>query len=255
MIRSFRLAVFGGRSPLALGKRVRGLFLLLFLVVPAQAMPLGFESGPHFFRAYPPALSAFVQLTNASLAYGNGLTGGAIPPIPLIGGGLGIRAAATLGEPFALGLGFSVFQAGTGTEGKWGEIPVSVRLGLSYADLHGALLFSPWPGLLWLSLFAGVGTAAVGYAVDFPTWPLPFVPAVGEKDFRGRAFVAGFWARAAFPILPVLTLGLEAGYRWALFPGLLDGTLPMDLDRNGSPDVLDLSGLWFGLTLRVEFPL
>lgn len=227
----------------------------------ALALPVGFESGPHFFHAYPPALSAFLQLTNVSLAYGNELLGGAVPAVPLLAGGLGVRAAATLGAPFALALGFSAFEAATGTEGRWGPDPVAVRLGLTYADLHGALLFSPWPGLLWLALFAGFGMARVDYeaalpaAVGSPPLPLPFVPHQGTWSFRGRAFVAGFWARASFPVLPVLTLGVEAGYRWALFPALFSDALPMDLDRNGVPDGLDLSGLWVGLTLRVEFAL
>jgi len=29
----------------------------------------------------------------------------------------------------------------------------------------------------------------------------------------------------------------------------------MDLNRDGKPDQLDLSGFWLGLSLRVEFPL
>jgi hypothetical protein len=81
---------------------------------------LRFESGPHFFRTYPPALSAFIQLTNQAITYGNQTSFGNIPLIPLISGGLGVRAAETLGEPFALGLGFSLFGTRTGTEGAWG---------------------------------------------------------------------------------------------------------------------------------------
>ena len=231
------------------------LAVLVGLGFGASAAPLGFESGAHFFRTYPPAVSAFVQLVNASLAYGNGLTGGEVPLIPLISGGLGLRAAGSLGEPLGLGLGFSVLQMATGTEGQWGAVPVSVSLGLSYADLHAALFVSPWPGLLTVAAFAGLGVATLSYAVDFPNWPLPFVPAVGERVFQGRAFAAGLWVRVSFPILPVLNLGVEVGYRWALFPGLFANGLPMDLDQNGVPDALDLSGLWLGLSLRVEFPL
>lgn len=230
--------------------------LLLVLALYGQAGPLSFESGAHFFRTYPPAISAFVQLVNASLAYGNGLFGQTVPEIPLISGGLGLRAAGALGQPFGLGLGFSVLQMATGTEGQWGASHISVHLDLTYADLYAILFLSPWPGLLSVAAFAGFCSAAVHYLVDFPTTlPLPFVPAVGEWVFRGRAFVAGIWARASFPILSVLDLGVEAGWRWALVPSLFANGLPMDLDKNGAPDALDLSGLWFGLSLRVEFPL
>ncbi len=230
--------------------------LLLMVGVSGQAMPVGFESGFHFFRAYPPAMSAFVQLVNVSLAYGNGLFGQEVAALPLISGGLGLRAAASVGQPIGLGLGFSVWQAATGTEGQWGGNQVSVSLSLSHADLHGVFFFSPWPDLLWLAVFAGMGSAAVHYSVDFPTTlALPFVPAVGEWTFRGRTFVAGAWARAALPLLPVLTVGVEAGYRWALFPGLFSSGFAMDLDQSGGPDALDLSGIWLGLSLRVEFSL
>ena len=243
--------------PLPQGARVRGktLFFLLLLSFSAWAMPLTFESGPHFFRTYPPALSAFVQLTNQAITYGNETFSGSISPIPLISGGLGVRAAETLGEPLAIGLGFSLFGAQTGTEGAWGAQKVKVSLDLTYADIHALFTFPPIPGILWLGASGGLGRANLNYAVDFPSLALSFVPAAGEAIYTGQTFVASFFLRAAWPIFSSLTAGVEAGFRWALFPQLFSGETPMDLNRDGKPDPLDLSGFWLGLSLRVEFPL
>jgi hypothetical protein len=242
--------------PLPKGARAKALFfLLLVLPFPALATPLAFESGPHFFRTYPPALSAFIQLTNQAITYGNQTSFGNIPLIPLISGGLGVRAAETLGEPFALGLGFSLFGTRTGTEGAWGPQEVKVSLDLTYADIHVLFAFSPIPGVLWLGASGGLGWTNLRYAVDFPNLNLSFVPMAGEAVYAGRTFVASFFLRAAWPIFSSLTAGAEAGFRWALFPQLLYGENPMDLNRDGKPDQLDLSGFWLGLSLRVEFPL
>lgn len=244
-------------SPLPLGERVKGVILVLLLLLPlsAWAIPLGVESGPHFFRTYPPAVSSFIQLTNQAILYGNSTFFGNIPLIPLMSGGLGVRMAETLGEPFALGLGFSLFGMETGTSGSWGAQGVAVSLSLSYADLHLLFSFSPLPGLLFLGASLGLAWANLSYAVEFPDLPLSFVPARGEVLFSGRTFVAAAFLRAAWPVLPNLSLDLEAGFRFALFPGLFSGDIPMDLNRDGNPDPLDLSGFWLGLILRVEFPL
>jgi len=245
-------------SPLLLWGRALGkkaLALVLLFPFAAWAIPLGVESGPHFFRTYPPAISSFVQLTNQAILYGNSTFFGDIPLIPLMSGGLGVRMAETLGEPFALGLGFSLLGMETGTSGAWGAQEVAVGLSLSYADLHLLFHFSPVPGLLFLGASLGFAWANLSYRVEFPDLPLSFVPARGEVLFSGRTFVAAAFLRAAWPILPNLSLGLEGGFRFALFPGLFSGEVPMDLNRDGKPDSLDLSGFWLGLTLRVEFPL
>ncbi len=232
------------------------LLLLLALGLSSSAIPLGFESGPHYFRTYPPALSSFIQLANQAIRYGNETFFGEIPLIPLISGGVGVRAAETLGEPFSLGLGFSLLGTGTGTEGSWGAQNVRVILNLTYADLHLLFAFSPLPGVLWLGAGAGLGWTSLSYSVEFPSLNLSFVPAEGEALYVGRTFAASFFLRAAWPIFPNLTAGMEAGFRWALFPGLSSAEgIPMDLNRDGRPDQLDLSGFWLGLTLRVEFPL
>lgn len=229
---------------------------LLFFGLFAAAMPLGFESGPHYFRTYPPALSAFIQLTNQAINYGNQTFFGNIPLIPLISGGIGVRAAESLGEPFALGLGFSLFGSGTGTEGAWGSQEVKVSLSLTYADLHVLFTFSPLPGMLWLGSYGGLGWTSLSYSVVFPNLNLSFVPKPGEAVYSGRTFVAAFFLRAAWPIFPNLTAGAEAGFRFALFPSLstADG-IPMDLNGDGKPDQLELSGFWLGVSFRVEFPL
>lgn len=244
---------FAGR----LSQRLVGLFLLLLAVgLSSTAIPLGFESGPHYFRTYPPAISAFIQLTNQAIRYGNQTFFGEIPLIPLISGGVGVRAAETLGESFSLGLGFSLLGMGTGTEGSWGAQKVEVSLGLTCADLHVLFAFSPIPGILYLGATAGLGWTRLSYAVDFPNLNLSFIPAVGEAIYTGRTFAAAFFLRAAWPIFPNLTAGLEAGFRWALFPGLsAPQGVPLDLNRDGKPDQLDLSGFWLGFSLRVEFPL
>ena len=248
-------------SPLPSGERVRVrgkwtvLILLLLLPFSTWAIPLGVESGPHFFRTYPPAISAFIQLTNQAILYGNSTFFGDIPLIPLMSGGLGVRVAETLGEPFAMGLGFSLFAMETGTSGSWGAQEVAVNLGLSYADLQLLLSFSPLPGLLFLGASLGFAWTNLSYDVEFPSFPLSFVPENGQRTFSGRTFVAAAFLRAAWPILPNLNLGLEGGFRFALFPGLFHGDIPMDLNRDGKPDPLDLSGVWLGITLRVEFPL
>ncbi|MBC7317967.1 hypothetical protein H5T57_01755 [Candidatus Bipolaricaulota bacterium] len=236
---------------------MRGLLaLLLAFGLSAQAVPLGLESGPHFFRTYPPALSAFIQLTNQAIAYGNQTFFGDIPAVPLLSGGVGVRMAETLGEPFSFGLGFSLFGAETGTEGAWGDQEVKVQLGLSYADLHALFVFSPIPGMIFLGASAGLAWASLSYSVTFPSLTLSFVPASGEGVYRGRAFCAAFFLRAALPVFPNLTVGAEAGFRFAFFPGLFseDGG-SMDLNRDGNPDPLDLSGFWLGVSLRVELPL
>lgn len=236
--------------------KVAGLVaLFLGLGFSAQAMPVGFESGPHFFRTYPPTISAFIQLTNQAIHYGNQTFLGDIPLIPLMSGGLGVRVAETLGEPFALGLGFSLFQMSTATEGAWDVQNVLVNLGLTYADLHLLFAFTPIPGLLWCGIAGGFGWTNLSYAVEFPDLPLSFVPAAGEWVFSGISFAGLAFLRAAWPVLPNLTLGAEAGFRWALFPQLFSDEAPMDLNRDGKPDQLDLSGFWLGITLRVEFPL
>jgi len=231
------------------------LALLLLFSLPAWAIPLGVESDVHFFRTYPPAISSFIQLTNQAILYGNSNFFGDIPLIPLMSGGVGVRVAETLGEPFALGLGFSLFGMETGTSGAWGAQEVAVNLGLSYADLHLLFHFSPLPGLLFLGASLGFAWANLSYAAEFPDLPLSFVPTRGEALFSGRTFIAAAFLRAAWPVLPNLSLGLEGGFRFALFPGLFSGEIPMDLNRDGKPDPLDLSGFWLGLTLRVEFPL
>jgi hypothetical protein len=238
---------------------LRGVVWLVGLILgglPAGAVPLGFESGPHFFRTYPPALSSFIQLTNQAILYGNQSLGGNVPAIPLLAGGLGVRMAETLGEPFALGLGISLFAAGTGTEGTWGgQEAVAVHLGLSYADLSLLFLFSPMPGIFSFGVAGGFAGADLVYSVVFPNLNLSFVPASGERVYSGRTFVAFVFLRVAWPLFPHLTIGAEAGFRWALFPQLFSQGVPMDLNRDGKPDQLDLSGLWLGLTLRVELPL
>ncbi|MGC8963583.1 MAG: hypothetical protein ACP5LJ_06535 [Candidatus Bipolaricaulaceae bacterium] len=251
--------VLGGSPPRTFGDGARMgtvLLALLFLGLSAWAVPLGFESGPNFFRTYPPALSAFIQLTNQAINYGNQTFFGDVPLLPLISGGLGVRAGETLGEPFALGLGFSLFGAATATEGAWGAQEVKVSLGLTYADLHALFTFSPIPGVLWLGAYGGLGWTSLGYSVVFPSLSLSFVPRPGEAVYTGRTFGAGFFLRVAWPIFPNLTAGAEAGFRFALFPGLStpDG-VPMDLNGDGKPDPLDLSGFWLGLSFRVEFPL
>ena len=229
---------------------------LVFLTFFASALPVGLESGAHFFRTYPPALSAFISLTNQAILYGNQTFSGDIPLIPFLSGGVGVRLAETLGEPFSLGLGFSLFQMGTGTEGAWPGQEVSVSLGLSYADVHLLFAFTPLPGLFWVGAATGLAWTSLAYAVQFPNLNLSFVPAVGEEVFSGWTISALFFLRAAWPVFPNLTLGAEAGFRWVMFPGLLSSSgAPMDLDRNGKPDPLDLSGVWLGLVFRVEFAL
>jgi len=247
-------------SPLPFGERVRvrgaTLLALLLFGFSALAIPLGFESGPLYFRTYPPALSAFIQLTNQAIRYGNETLSGSVPLIPLMSGGLGVRAAESLGDAFSLGLGFSLFGMGTGTEGAWGAQEVKVNLSLTYADLHLLFAFSPFPGYLWLGATAGLGWTSLSYSVTFPDLGLSFIPAAGEAVYAGQTFAASLFLRAAWPLFPNLTAGVEAGFRWAFFPGLSsDGGLPMDLNRDGKPDGLDLSGFWLGITLRVEFPL
>ncbi len=237
--------------------KVWGLFaLLLACGLSAQAIPLGLESGPHYFRTYPPALSAFIQLTNQALLYGNQTFSGDIPLLPLLSGGVGVRAAETLGEPFAVGLGFSLVRMGTGTEGAWGAQEVSVSLDLSYVDVHVLFTFALLPGVLTCGVAGGLGWTSLAYAVTFPALDLSFVPAPGEETYSSRTFSALFFLRAAWPLFSSLTVGVEAGFRWAVFPALLSTAgIPLDLDRDGNPDPLDLSGVWLGLTLRVEFPL
>lgn len=240
--------------------RVRGvkgwaLAMVFFLAEAAQATPIGLESGPHLFRTYPPAISAFIQLANQAILYGNHTFLGEIPQIPLMAGGVGVRLAETLGEPFGLGVGFSLFGMETGTSGSWGPRNVSISLGLSYADLHVLFSVSPIPGLLFLGLSGGLGWASLSYACEFPDLPLSFVPGSGERTFFGRAFVVAAFLRAAWPIFPNLTAGVEGGFRFAFFPALLSGDVPLDLNRDGRTDPLDLSGFWLGVSLRVEFPL
>lgn len=249
-------------SPLPVGERVRvrgvkgwAWALVFFLAGAAQAMPLGLESGPYLFRTYPPAISSFIQLTNQAILYGNQTFAGTILPIPLMSGGVGVRLAETLGQPFGLGVGFSLFGMETGTSGAWGPRNVSISLGLSYADLHVLFSFSPLPGLLFLGLSGGLGWASLSYACEFPDLPLSFVPDSGEWAFSGRAFVVAVFLRAAWPIFSNLTAGVEGGFRWAFFPTLLSGDTAMDLNRDGRPDSLDLSGFWLGVSLRVEFVL
>lgn len=237
-------------------RRGWSLAVLMAMGISVLASPLALESGPHYFRTYPPAVSAFIQLTNQAIRYGNQTFSGNVPLIPLLSGGVGVRLAQTLGEPFAVGLGMSLFQTYTGTDGAWGAQALSVSLGLSYADLHVLFVFTPLPGVLECGAAAGLGQTTLAYTVIFPYLDLSFIPASEEEVYSGNTFSALFFLRVAWPLFPNLTVGAEAGFRFAVFPALFSSSrTPLDLNDDGNPDPLDLSGIWVGLTLRVEFPL
>lgn len=234
----------------------KALWLVAIVGVGAWALPLGFESGPHWLITSPTSLTSFTQLANQAITFGNDLYSASIGLLPAISGGLGLRMAETVGGDLALGVSISLFEMGSATEGIWGEEEVSIALSTSYFDLQLSLSFSPVPGLLTLGAGAGLGTATVGYSGKFPQtlpagWTLPYTPPQMEGEFRGRAPVGAVWMRVSIPALPVLTVGLEAGLRWARFPSLSAGERPLDLNEDGTPDALDLSGFWIGLNLKV----
>lgn len=212
-----------------------------------------------------PSLNTFVRLTNQTLAFVNErVASDPIAHLPEIRHGAGLRLTESLGTTLWVGLQVAVASAGVQTQGTWtqgeGDHPVDIALDAGLVAFMGEVALVLVPDLLMVSVSAGWGAFRVGYRCVFPQtlptdWSLPFLPKAEDESYTGSGPLGAVAVQLSFPLGRGASVGAEAGFRFAPPRALRSRTAVLDLNADGLGDPVSLSGLWLGLTVRMEFNL
>lgn len=212
-----------------------------------------------------PSLNRFVRLTNQTIAFVNErVASDPIAHLPEIRHGAGLRLTESLGTTLRVGLQVVVASAGVRTQGAWtqGETDHSVDIALDagLVAFLGEVALALVPDLLMVSVSAGWGAFRVSYRCVFPQtlptdWSLPFLPKAEDTPYTGSGPLGAIAVQLSLPVGRGESVGAEAGFRFASPRVLISGTSVLDLNADGLGDPIRFSGLWLGLTVRMEFNL
>ncbi len=234
------------------------------VAVPAWAGSLTVGSGVQWFAASFTDLADYVKDTNRTIDYVNELAdvSGRVPSVPLLRGGFGVVIAQAVGRPVGIGGQLLMLKGGVSTEGRWqqaGEtFPVALSLDLGMLAGLAQVTLSFANGLLNISLAGGLGMAWLNHSCQFSLpggWDLPFQPLSETREYRAQGFVGAAGVRALLPLRQGLSLGTEAGLRFAPFGVPKADGDPLDLAQDGIGDRLSFDGLWVGVSVSLTFDL
>ncbi len=234
------------------------------VATPALAGSLTVGSGVQWYAASLTDLADYVKDSNRTINYLNGLADvdGHVPAIPVPRGGVGVVVSQAIGRPVAVGAQVMMLKGGVSTEGNWqqaGEtfpVALSLEVGMLAGLAQVSLGFVN--GLLQVSLAGGLGVAWLNHSCDFSLpggWDLPFQPLSEQREYRTQGFVGAAAVRASLPLWRGLSLGTEAGLRFAPFGVPQAEGDPLDLAQDGIGDRLSFNGLWVGVSVNLTFDL
>ncbi len=211
------------------------------------------------------SLNRFVQLTNQTLTFVNErIEGDPVPTLRELRYGLGLRFSEAWGGTWQVGMEIALASVATGTRGAWTQggatHPVDISLEAGLGVLSAEIGLALVPEVVTVGVSLGWGTARVLYRCVFPDtlptdWSLPFVPRVEANTYTTHGPVGAVHVRVVFPLGAGLAAGFEAGFRLASLGVPQTGGSVLDLNRDGLGDLVDFSGLWLGLTVRIAFNL
>lgn len=246
--------------------RLSGVVLAVWLFcVASSAMSLSIGSSAHWVLFDLPSLNQFVRLANQTLAFVNERAGGdPVLSLPELRHGVGLKLAEALGGVVRVGLQMAVASVNTRTQGSWatGENshPVSISLEASLVAFSVELSLVLVPDVLTAGISVGGGASRVIYRCAFPRtlptdWSLPFLPKNEDATYTGSGPLGAVAVGLSVPMGQGISVGLEAGFRVSPAWVPTAGPTVLDLNADGTGDPVGFSGLWLGVTVRMEFNL
>lgn len=242
-----------------------GVVLAVVVGVAGSAASLSVASSAQWLLVDMPRLNVFVRLTNQTIAFVNERVGSdPVPSLPELHHGVGLRLREAFGGILRLGLGVAVASLGTRTQGTWTaggtSHPVDISLDAGLVSFCAEVGLALVPDILLVSVSAGWGISRVGYRCLFPQalptdWSLPFLPRAEEKTYTADGPVGTVSVQVSLPLGRGASAGFEVGFRLAGPTVPRAGATVLDLNADGLGDPVGFTGLWLGLTVRMEFSL
>jgi hypothetical protein len=236
--------------------------------VAGGAMSLAVGSSAQWVLVDVPSLNTFVRLTNETIAFVNDQQAwiAPVPFFPDLRGGIGLRLAQSLGGLLRVGLRVEMMSIEGGVQGAWAtdetSHPVDIRLEAGLVALSAELGLALVPDFLLVTVSAGWGSSRIRYRCVFPRdlpteWQLAFLPKAADEEtaYTADGPVGGAAVQLTLPLGRGVSAGIEVGLRFAAPTVPRAGTAVLDLNADGMGDVVQFTGPWLGLTVRMEFSL